>query len=48
MTSNLPEAEEEERFAQTRLEESFTIILGTSNTVYLYNGSVYLGYSIPC
>jgi hypothetical protein len=28
MTSNLPEAEEEERHAQIRMEESFTIILG--------------------
>lgn len=28
MTSNLPEAEEEERTAQVRMEESFTIILG--------------------
>lgn len=28
MTSNLPEAGEEERTAQVRMEESFTIILG--------------------
>ena len=30
MTTNLPEAGEEERTAQVRMEESFTIILGNS------------------
>lgn len=44
MTSNLPEAEDEERTAQTRMEESFTIILGaqmkTTHNLRLLSASV--------
>ena len=34
MTSTLPDAEEEERTAQVRMEESFTIHLGNSNMAF--------------
>ncbi|XP_060575624.1 protein C12orf4 homolog [Ruditapes philippinarum] len=44
MTSNLPEAEEEERHAQIRMEESFTIILGaqmkTTHNLRLLSASI--------
>lgn len=44
MTSNLPEAEEDERHAQIRMEESFTIILGaqmkTTHNLRLLSASV--------
>lgn len=45
MTSSLPEAEDEERHAQTRMEESFTIILGaqmkTTHNLRVLSASVF-------